>query len=67
MTRADGTVNPVRLANYFGKQRDLVIDDWAHYPKGFPERSDYRYAVNWAEVAGEFNLVMKEEREMAAA
>lgn len=61
MRRANGTVNPVRLQNYFSKQRDLSIDDWAQHHELFPERSEYSYRPNWAEVAQEFNAVFKEQ------
>jgi hypothetical protein len=66
MRRANGTVNPVRLENYFRKAPDLVIDSWAWYPDTFPERTDYRYKINWEEVAREFNSAFKEMDQISA-
>jgi hypothetical protein len=67
MKRANGTVNPVRVQNYFAKQPDLSIDEWARYPDGFPEQMAYYFTVDWVEVAGEFNTLLKEEQALATA
>lgn len=59
MVKANGRINPTRLANYFAKS-GLRIDDWAHYAEGMPQREEFRLTVNWAEVAQEFEELSRE-------
>ncbi|KWT98502.1 MULTISPECIES: hypothetical protein [unclassified Variovorax] len=66
MVRANGSINPTRLENYFWRKSGLVIDDWARSPDGFPNRSEYQYRVNWAEVARSFEETAREGRALAA-
>lgn len=60
MARKNGTINPVRLKNYFYKQREFVMPEWARYGEGFPEHTEYGYSPDWPEIAEEFNKVLSE-------
>jgi hypothetical protein len=62
MLRVDGTINPERLKNYWRKSVSAEIRGalvW--YPPAFPERSNYRYSINWSEIANDFAERAKEQ------
>jgi hypothetical protein len=62
MVRQNGSINPVRLSGYFYKNVEHAgMSDVAWWPDGFPEWTEYRFSVNWQEIADEFAASFKEQ------
>lgn len=64
MVRQDGSINPDRLRTYFYRHVEHAsMRDVAWWPDGFPEWSEYRFVVNWQEIADDFAASFKEQAE----
>lgn len=64
MVRQNGSINADRLRTYFYRHVEYAnMQDVAWWPDGFPEWSEYRFVVNWQEIADDFAASFKEQAE----